>query len=377
MYGHKRKGNHMKNHKLVSRRDAIKLGAGAATAAAALSLVGCGGSSDSSASTGDAAAAKDSYKVALVISGPALDGGWGQGHYESLQKACQENSKWEMLEPKENTASADAATAAQSYVDQDVDLIIAAGNEFCSDWAEVVAEAAESHPSVHFLMTNTDPTTDLADYETLDNLETVQVNLKQAGALAGVVAGLMTKSNCIGFVGGMRIPTTLTKYSAYLAAAQKVNSSVKGVYNFEAGFSDASAGVKLTESWIGTDNVDVMWCDASAVDGGVRQALESAGADTHFNIAQPIDLVGSDHPCVVTSTVTDWKMGEAMSAIEDGSFGGGKVIEANIDNGGVSLGKYSDAVPQDVQDKVAEYTDQIKADTLVSDDEVEAIRSGL
>nr|WP_073294306.1 BMP family ABC transporter substrate-binding protein [Parolsenella massiliensis] len=366
----------MKDHKLVSRRDAIKLGAGAATAAAALSLVGCGGSSDNSGS-GDAAEAKDSYKVALVISGPALDGGWGQGHYESLQKACEENSKWEMLEPKENTASADAATAAQSYVDQDVDLIIAAGNEFCSDWAEVVAEAAESHPNVHFLMTNTDPSTDLADYETLDNLETVQVNLKQAGSLAGVVAGLMTKSNCIGFVGGMRIPTTLTKYSAYLAAAQKVNSGVKGVYNFEAGFSDASAGVKLTESWIGTDNVDVMWCDASAVDGGVRQALETAGADTHFNIAQPIDLCGSDHPCVITSTVTDWKMGEAMSAIEDGSFGGGRVIEANIDNGGISLGKYSDAVPQDVQDKVAEYTDQIKADTLVSDDEVEAIRSGL
>ena len=131
----------MKNHKLVSRRDAIKLGAGAATAAAALSLVGCGGSSDggSDAASGEA---KDSYKVALVISGPALDGGWGQGHYESLQKACEENSKWEMLEPKENTASADAATAAQSYVDQDVDLIIAAGNEFCSDWAEVVAEAA-------------------------------------------------------------------------------------------------------------------------------------------------------------------------------------------------------------------------------------------
>ena len=109
----------------------------------------------------------------------------------------------------------------------------------------------------------------------------------------------------------------------------------------------------------------------------VEEALETAGADTHFNIAQPIDLCGSDHPCVITSTVTDWKMGEAMSAIEDGSFGGGKVIEANIDNGGISLGKYSDAVPQDVQDKVAEYTDQIKADTLVSDDEVEAIRSGL
>ena len=235
--------------KNYTRRDAIKLGAGSLSAAAALSLVGCGGGSGDSASSDSSAEAKDSDKVAIVISGPALDGGWGQGHYESLQKACEENSKWEMLEPKENTPASDAATAAQSYVDQDVDLIIAAGNEFASDWAEVVAEAAESHPGVHFLMTNTDPKTDLADYETLANLETVQVNLKQSGALAGVVAGLMTASNCIGFVGGMRIPTTLTKYSAYLAAAQKVNPSVKGVYNFEAGFTDASAGVKLTESW--------------------------------------------------------------------------------------------------------------------------------
>ena len=361
---------------MLNRRQALGLGGAAALTVA---LAGCGGGSGSAdtAAASDSADGKSSYKVAMIMSGTITDGGWDQGHYESLKRAIDSHPNWEMLEPKENTADADAATAAQSYVDQDVDLIIAAGNEFCSDWAEVVAEAAESHPNVHFLMTNTDPSTDLADYETLDNLETVQVNLKQAGSLAGVVAGLMTKSNCIGFVGGMRIPTTLTKYSAYLAAAQKVNSGVKGVYNFEAGFSDASAGVKLTESWIGTDNVDVMWCDASAVDGGVRQALETAGADTHFNIAQPIDLCGSDHPCVITSTVTDWKMGEAMSAIEDGSFGGGKVIEANIDNGGISLGKYSDAVPQDVQDKVAEYTDQIKADTLVSDDEVEAIRSGL
>ena len=335
----------------VTRRDAIKLGAGTVAAAAAVSLAACGGSSSSDSDSGSSASSseqKSSYKVAIVISGPALDGGWGQGHYESLKKACEGHSKWEMLEPKENTAASDAAIAAQSYVDQDVDLVIAAGNEFASDWAEVVTEAAESHPDVHFLMTNTDPKTDLADYEDLSHLETVQVNLKQSGALAGVVAGLMTASNCIGFVGGMRIPTTLTKYSAYLA-----------------------------ESWIGTDNVDVMWCDASAVDGGVRQALENAGADSHFNIAQPIDSVGPDHPCVITSTVTDWMMGEAMDAIESGTFGDGKIIEANIDNGGVYLGKFSDKVPADVQSKVEEYTEQIKADTFITDDEVAAIKSGL
>ena len=218
----------------VTRRDAIMLGLGGAAAACGLTLAGCGSSSSGSS---DSSAEKTSYKVAMVISGPKNDGGWGQGHYESLTKAIESHPNWEMLEPKENTASADAASAAQSYVDQDVDLIIAAGNEFVSAWGDVVAEAAESNPNVHFLMTNTDPATDLADYETLEKVETVQVNLKQTGALAGVVAGLMTNTGQIGFIGGMRLPTTLTKYAAYLAAAQKVNPQVEGHYNFDAGFT--------------------------------------------------------------------------------------------------------------------------------------------
>lgn len=366
----------MKNHKLVSRRDAIKLGAGAATAAAALSLVGCGGSSDggSDAASGEA---KDSYKVALVISGPALDGGWGQGHYESLQKACEENSKWEMLEPKENTASADAATAAQSYVDQDVDLIIGNGNQFASDWAEVVASAADEHPNVNFLITNTDPEAEMGDYENLDHVETVLPDFVQTGALAGVVAGLMTQTKSIGFIGGMKLPSTTKKYAAYLASAQKIDASITGQYNFEAGFTDASLGTKLAEQWIASNNVDVMWGDASAVDNGVRQALQNAGADTHFDIAQPIDTVGDDQPTVITSTITDWMIGQAMDEIESGKFGGGVAITGNMDNGGISLGKFSDKVSQDVQDKIAEYSDQIKAGTFISDADVEAIEKGL
>ena len=360
----------------VTRRGALSLGLAGAATVCGLLLAACGSSSSgSSDSTGSSE--KSSYKVAMVISGPKNDGGWGQGHYESLKKAIDSHPKWEMLEPKENTASADAASAAQSYVDQDVDLIIAAGNEFVSAWGDVVAEAAESNPNVHFLMTNTDPATDLADYETLEKVETVQVNLKQTGALAGVVAGLMTNSGQIGFIGGMRLPTTLTKYAAYLAAAQKVNPKVEGHYNFDAGFTDASFGTNITNQWIASNNVDVMWGDASAVDNGARQALEAAGADTHFDIAQPIDIVGDNQPTVVTSTVTDWMIGQAMDEIESGSFGGGKAITGNMDNGGISLGKFSDKVSKDVQDKINEYADQIKAGTFVTDDEVSAIQKSL
>ena len=120
-----------------------------------------------------------------------------------------------------------------------------------------------------------------------------------------------------------------------------------------------------------------MWGDASAVDNGARQALEAAGADTHFDIAQPIDIVGDDQPTVITSTVTDWMIGQAMDDIEGGSFGGGKAITGNMDNKGISLGKFSDKVPADVQSKIAEYADQIKSGSFLTDDEVSAIESTL
>ena len=360
----------------ITRRDAIKLGGGTLGAASMLGLAACGGSSDDKGSA-DGGSEKSSYKVAMVNSGPMMDGGWGQGHLDSLKKALETHTNWEMLEPKENTASADSPTAAQSYVDQGVDLIIGCGNEFGSAWIDVVAEAAESNPDVKFLLTNTDPKVDLADYETLENTECVQVNLKQTGALAGVVAGLMTQSNSIGFIGGMKLPTTLTKYSAYLAAAQKVNPEVKGSYNFEAGFIDASFGAKITEQWIASTGLDVMWGDASAVDNGSRQALEAAGADTHFDIAQPIDILGDNQPTVIASTVTDWKIDQAMDEIEKGEFGGGKAITANMDNGGVTLGKLSDKIPADVQTKINEYVDQIKAGALLTDDEIEAVKGTL
>ena len=348
------------------------------TAAAALALTACGGSSsDSSSSDSSDSTEKTGYKVAMIMSGTITDGGWDQAHYESLKRAIESHEGWEMLEPKENVASADNASAAETYVDQDVDLIVGNGNQFASSWAEVISDAAETHPNVHFLITNTDPDSELGDYENTDNVETVLPDFVQLGSLAGVIAGLMTQTKSIGFIGGMKLPSTLNKYSAYLAAAQKMDSSIQGQYNFEAGFSDAAKGTQLTEQWVNSYNVDVMWGDASAVDNGARQALEAAGADTHFDISQPIDILGDNQPTVIASTVTDWKIDQAMDDVESGSFGGGKAITANMDNGGVSLGKFSDKIASDVQDKINEYAEQIKAGTFLTDDEVEAIKSTL
>ena len=78
---------------MLDRRQAIALGLGSV---GALALAGCGGSGSSSSSSDSSASGSDSeqssYKVAMIMSGIITDGGWDQGHYESLKRASTSSS---------------------------------------------------------------------------------------------------------------------------------------------------------------------------------------------------------------------------------------------------------------------------------------------
>ena len=348
----------MKNSINLTRRDALKLGAGALAAGVPAVLAGCG----SDAAVQDGSGAKKSYKVALVVSGPEQDRGWAQSHYDAIKAGCAALGNWQMVETQENTSAAASADLVQSYVDQGIDLIVAAGTQFASAWGDVVSNAAKKKPEVKFLLTNVDPASDLAGYETLENVECVQVDYEQIGSLAGVVAGLMTRTNNIGFVGGAELTSTTAKYEAYVAAAKKVNASVEGFYDYGAGFSEATEGRRVAKQLIGAHDIDVMWSDASAADNGVRQALQDAGEDSHFDIAQPRDLAGE--ATVIASTVINWPIKDAMTRIADGSFGKGAIVVANMSNGDIALGKLSDAIPEDVRAKIEDYASQIEKGTF-------------
>lgn len=328
----------------LSRRSALGLAAGALACAGLAPLAGC--------------SSRKTYRAALVISGPVQDKGWGQSHYDAVTAACKELGNWQLVEPEENTSAAASADLAQSYVDQGVDLIIGAGVQFARAWGDVVSSAAKKRPDVKFLFTNIDPAEDLPNYRTLENVRAIEVDRAQFASMAGVVAGLVTRTNKIGYVAGATLSSTTEKYAAFVEAARKVNPEAEAVSAFDVGFTDEEAGRSAAARLIGSGGVDVIWSEASTADNGVRQALSDAGADGHFNIAQPRDLAGE--PAVVASTVIDWPILEAMKAVADGSYGGGAVIVADLANGGIGLGKLSDAVPDDVREKIEAFVAQIE-----------------
>ena len=185
--------------------------------------------------------------------------------------------------------------------------------------------------------------------------------------VAGALAGLMTETNTIAFIGGMELDTTKGKYEGYVEAATYVGeqegktvTALDIVYSGD--FSASDKGIEYAKAMI-DQGADVFFSDASAVDSGARQAIDEAnaanGSVTIYDIAQPSDLLGQNE-CIIGSQVTDNSsmVGLCMQAVADGSFGG-EVIYGTLQNGALSAGALSDLVPAEKQEAYQNYIQQM------------------
>lgn len=306
-------------------------------------LTGCGDEGEA----GGAGGSDAPKKVAMFLDGPVNDGGWGASCYGAMCDAAKEHG-WETAYT-ESVTNADWVSTIQSYVDQDYDLIIAPGNQYI----DVMVQCAKDNPDAHFCIFN-------AEVNDVPNIECTMPDTIQIGQIAGIMAGLMSETNNIGFIGGVELDTTQNKLKGYTEAAQKINPDIKVASAYAGSFSDSPKGKELATSMINNNNVDVMFGDASIVDTGAREALEAAG-EGHFDIGQPGDIGGKDDKLIVTSVVTDnVKMtSQVMTDLENNDFGG-KTVMGSLKNGCVYAGTMSDIVPEETQKQFNDYIEQLK-----------------
>ena len=205
------------------------------------------------------------------------------------------------------------------------------------------------------------------------NVSSLLPNATQIGWIAGALAGLMTETGTIAFIGGMELDATKGKYegdkeaAAYVAEkAGKTATTLDIVYSNS--FSASDKGIEFAKAMI-DKGADVFFGDASAVDSGAREAIDAANAAAGeikiYDIGQPADILGQNE-CIICSQVTDNSamVVASMEAVEAGAFGG-ETLYGTLQNGTLSAGALSDLVPADVQEKYLGYIEQMKADTFM------------
>ena len=335
----------------------------------ALGLTACGGGSDGSGSGGSGGGSGSSdaqYKVAFILNCSINDGGWGTACYSELTAAVERNPNWAM-ESTDNLSQDGYYDAMVAYCNAGFNLIYAPGGEY----SDAVLQVAEEYPDVAFALLN--GSEDIPASAKNGNVTSLLPNGQQIGWIAGALAGLMTETGTVAFIGGMELTTTLAKYQGFCEAAEYVGAqngkTVKALDAVYANsYDDSSKGIEFANAMM-EQGADVFFGDASAVDSGARQAIDehnaSAGSVSVFDVAQPADILGQNE-CIIGSQVTDNSSLIELSfkAIEEGTFGG-ETLYGNLQNGVLSAGALSDLVPAEAQEQYAAYIQQMVDGTFM------------
>ena len=178
-----------------------------ATVVSASLLVGCSGNNES--------ASDDKITVAMITDVAGVnDQSFNQSAWEGLQKAEKElGIEVKYLESKQDS---DYATNIETLVDEDVDLILGVGMKL----SEAIKEGAELYPDQNFVLVDEE----LPDH---DNVKSILFKAEESAYLAGLIAGKTTKTNNVGFIGGMELPVIDTFKYGYMAGVKAANPEAK------------------------------------------------------------------------------------------------------------------------------------------------------
>jgi basic membrane protein A len=294
-------------------------------------------------------------RVGLVFDvGGRGDKSFNDAAYEGVSRAAVElGVQIELLEP---IGAEDREAALRLFAARGFDLVIGVGFIFSTD-VNVVARA---FPSTRFACIDYAPP---MDGKIPDNVAGLTFREEEGSFLVGAVAGLMTKTSHLGFVGGMDIPLIHKFEAGYKAGVQQVCPAcvVHAAYagTTPEAFRDPVKGKALAVSQISA-GADVVYHASGTTGHGVFEAARDMGV---WAIGVDADQHDEMPGTVVTSmikrgdvAVFDTVLAVAEKRFEPGlsSFG---LAEDGV--GYVNEGPHGARVPAEVKAKVAELRDRV------------------
>lgn len=316
-------------------------------AAMAMSMVACGGASSTSTSTstgassgaastaasGEATSDKEISVGMITDVGGVNDRSFNQTSWEGLQTLAEENPniKVSYLESK---TDADYSANIETYLSEGTDLIICVGYML----AEATKAAAEANPDQLFAIID-DASIDLP------NVACLMFSQAEASYLVGIVAGLATETNTVGYVQGMFSDSMNQFGCGFIAGVKSVNPEAT-VLQFNANnFGDPTGGNTAATDMI-TKGADVVFHAAGATGNGVIEACKANGV---YAIGVDTDQAPLAPETVITSAMkrVDIAAQDISLAVANGTFTPG-VHLYSLENGGVDLSPTRDLLTDEM-----------------------------
>jgi len=264
---------------------------------------------------------KEPVAVTMIADEIGLgDGAFNDLIYSGLMRAEKKlKISVSAVEPASEAAYSEMRGVAQSG---SADLIVASGFTL----AFATSLCANEFPDQKFAIVDS--------YVDLPNVANLNFKANEGSFLVGVIAGLTTTTDKIGFVGGMEIYLDPSFEYGFKAGVISVNPDAVVFVNFADSFTDPDAGYAAAMALIDLD-ADVIYHAAGLSGEGVIQAAADQGI---WAIGVDVDQSSLNPDAVLCSMVkkVDNATYLVIKSVVDGSFCGDVVLGLAEDGVGYS-----------------------------------------
>ena len=282
--------------------------------------------------TAGAVSAADKVKVGFIYVGPIGDHGWSYQHHEGLKAIEKEfGDKVETTFVENVSEGPDAERVIQQLAAGGSNIIFTTSFGFMNPTLKV----AKRFPNVKF--------EHATGFKRDANVATYNARFYEGRYVAGLIAGKMTKSNTIGYIGSFPIPEVVMGINAAYIAAKSVNPNVKFKIVWVSSWFDpgkeADAAKALTDQ-----GADVMFQHTDS-----PAPMKLAEQQGIFAVGQASDMKAFGPKAQLTAIVDDWTPYyiQRVKAVLDGSWKSTDVW-GGLNSGMLKMAAWNEKIPADV-----------------------------
>lgn len=308
---------------------------------------------------------KEAIKAVFVVRTNLGDKSFNDSAWSGLQMA-EDELGWEVSAVEIGGDQTKYEATILDAAESDADIILVGSPAL----VEIVELYAQDYPDKKFVYFDVAPT---FQSKHTDNVYAISFKQNESSFLAGALAGLLTETNNIGFVGGGENIVINDFLVGYINGAKTTNPDIKVQVSFIGSFSDAAKGKEL--GLVQIDNgADLVHSVAGGAGLGVIEAVAERGvwslgvdADQHTVL---LPTAPEKANVIITSALklVGNALFEAFKDIDDETIEWGSVVRMGINENAGGLAKndfYAANVSADIRAQIDALEAQVKSGAVV------------
>jgi len=283
-------------------------------------------------------------KLAVIMNGTRHDHSWSESHYIGL-RAAAEKLNLDMSFYEKTPEDSLGEKVIERAIRKGARIVIATS----FGYGKAMERAAERHPEVKFLHAT--------GINRSQNLSSFFGRIYQMRYLSGIVAGLTTKTNEIGYVAAFDISEVNRGINAFTLGVRKVNPEAQVFVSWCRSWTDSTLAADATNNLIEKHNIDVLTVHTDAL-----SPYEIAEHRNINLIGYNLDN-GNRYPgSFLTAPVWRWEnyyVPHIMAILQDKFVG--VVSWQGVESGIIDLAPMTKLVPDSVQNIVKAEMDLLRS----------------